>query len=134
MGNTGKTFYQQALERISRRDSHRKYLYIQIRQSKAFMDQYYGEKIELDKIAASAFMSRFHFIRMFQQVYGVTPRHYLRDVRLSRARKLLMEGAPVTGVCLDVGYESMPTFSLAFKRGTGYSPKEFQILNNSNRE
>ena len=98
------------------------------------MDQYYGEKIELDKIAASAFMSRFHFIRMFQQVYGVTPRHYLRDVRLSRARKLLMEGAPVTGVCLDVGYESMPTFSLAFKRGTGYSPKEFQILNNSNRE
>ncbi len=67
-------------------------------------------------------MSRFHYIRVFQQIYGVTPRQYLRDVRIAKAKKLLKKGGPVTRVCLEVGYESLPTFSNAFKRATGYAP------------
>jgi AraC-like DNA-binding protein len=108
--------------------------YVYVRQSKAFMEKYYGDKIELDKIAAAAFMSRFHYIRIFQQVYGRTPRQYLQDIRVEKAKELLRKGYPATQVCYSVGYESLPTFSNIFKRGTGYSPSAYQKLHISNLE
>jgi AraC-like DNA-binding protein len=63
----------------------------------------------------------------------MTPRQYLRDLRIENARELLKKGHSVTQVCFDVGYDSLPTFSKVFKRGTGHSPKAYQKLN-SNRE
>ncbi|MEM7536617.1 MAG: AraC family transcriptional regulator [Chloroflexota bacterium] len=134
MQNKPKTYYEQELERIAEEHFLPAYQYVQIRQSKAFMEKYLSEKIELEKIAAAAFMSRFYYIKIFKQVYGVTPRQYLRDLRISRAKELLKKGFAVTQVCYDVGYESLPTFSRAFKRGTGYSPKEYKKMNNRNLE
>lgn len=129
-----KTFYERELERISQKHLLMEHQYIQIRQSKAFMEQYHAEKIELENMAAAAFMSRFYYIRLFKQIYGITPRQYLRDLRISKAKELLKKGFPVTQVCYDVGYESLPTFSGVFKRGTGYSPKEYQKMNHGNLE
>ena len=129
-----KTFYEQEVERIIKKHSLPPHHYVSVRQSKVFMEKYYGDKIELDKLAAAAFMSRFHYVRIFQQIYGVTPRQYLRDLRIAKARELLKEAHSVTQVCYDVGYESLPTFSKVFKRGTGYSPKAYRELHNSNPE
>lgn len=129
-----KTFYAQQVENIAQNHLPAAHLYVQVRQSKAFMEKYHSEKIELENMAAAAFMSRFYYIKIFKRVYGITPRQYLRDLRLSKAKELLKQGLSVTRVCYDVGYESLPTFSSAFKRGTGYSPKEFQKMNNSNLE
>lgn len=129
-----KTFYEQEVERLAQNQPLMEYQYILLRQSKAFMEKYLAEKIELENIAAAAFMSRFYYIKIFKQVYGVTPRQYLRDLRISKAKELLKNGLSVTQVCYDVGYESLPTFSAAFKRGTGYSPKAYQKLNNGNLE
>jgi len=134
MTDKPKTFYEQEVLRISQNSALRDYHYIQARQSKAFMDKYHAEKIDLEKMAAEAFVSRFHYIRLFQRVYGVTPRQYLRDLRISKAKDLLKRGLPVTRVCFDVGYESLPTFSSTFKRGTGYSPSDYQKRNYRNPE
>ena len=134
MQNKPKTYYEQELERIAEEHFLPEYQYVQIRQSKAFIEKYHSEKIELEEMAAVAFMSRFHYIRIFQQVYGVTPRQYLRDLRISKAKELLKKGLPVTQVCYDVGYESLQTFSSTFKRGTGYSPKAYQKMNKRNLE
>jgi AraC-like DNA-binding protein len=128
------TFFEKEVERIMKEHALPDHHYAYIRQSKAFMEKYHAEKIELDKIAAAAFMSRFHYIRIFQQVYGVTPRQYLRDLRIEKARELLKKGNAVTDVCFEVGYGSLPTFSKIFKRGTGYSPRAYQELHYSNRE
>lgn len=134
MQNTPKTFFEQQIDHIATTYGLPEHHYIQVRQSRTFMEQCLSEKIELEKIAAAAFMSRFHYIRIFKLVYGLTPREYLKDLRINKARQLLRRGMSVTQVCFDVGYESIPTFSSAFKRGTGYSPKTYQELNNSNPE
>jgi AraC-like DNA-binding protein len=133
MDKPSKTFFEQEVERIKAHGLPEHY-YAYIRQSKAFMEKYYHDKIELGEIASAAFMSRFHYIRTFKQVYGRTPRQYLRDLRIEKAKQLLKKGRSVTSVCFDVGYGSLPTFSKVFKRGTGYSPKAYQELNNSNLE
>ncbi|WP_394204148.1 helix-turn-helix domain-containing protein [Shewanella waksmanii] len=79
-------------------------------------------------------MSRFHYVRMFQLVYGVTPKHYLRDLRIEKAKRLIVKGMPVTQVCFAVGYESLSTFSNVFKKSTGHSPSAYQRLHKSNLE
>lgn len=133
MSQQAKTFFELEVERLMSESRVPQHYYDCARQSKAFMDQHHGDKIELDEIAAAAFMSRFHYIRIFQQIYGRTPRQYLRDVRIEKARELLRKGYAVSQVCAEVGYESLPTFSKIFKRGTGYSPKVYRALNFSNR-
>lgn len=134
MNKPVKTFFEQEVDRLTKEYGLPAHYYAYVRQSKAFMERCYGEKIALEKIAAAAFMSRFHYIRIFQQIYGTTPRKYLRDVRITRAKEFLKKGHSVTKVCFDVGYDSLTTFSKVFKRGTGYSPKVYQQINNSNPE
>lgn len=129
-----KSYYETELERIAQEHYLPEYQYIRIRQSKVFMEKYYGDKIELDKMASAACMSRFHYIRLFQSIYGTTPRQFLRDIRMLRAKVLIKKGVSIAQVCMEVGYDSLPTFSTAFKKGTGYSPGQYQRLYNSNRE
>lgn len=132
--NTPKTFYESEVDRIYSEISLRPEQYAQVRQSRAFMTKFYADKIELDDLAAAACMSRFHYVRVFQRIYGLTPRTYLRDLRIAKAKDLIKKGLPITQVCLDVGYESLPTFSSVFKKCTGYTPKAYQTIEKSNLE
>ena len=134
MSEKPKTFYEREVDRLYRKKLFRPEQYVQVRQSKAFMEKYYAERIELNDLAKAAFMSRFHYVRMFQRMYGLTPRNYLRDLRISKAKKLINNGVSITQVCFDVGYESLPTFSAVFKKCTGYTPREYRRLHKSNLE
>ncbi|MGF1788007.1 helix-turn-helix transcriptional regulator [Photobacterium swingsii] len=129
-----KTYYEKELDRLASEDSIQPKQYALIRQSKAFMEKYYSENIELNDLAKAAFMSRFHYVRVFKRMYGITPRHYLKDMRISKAKVLLRQGHSITHTCFEVGYESVTTFSSVFKKSTGYSPREFQKHHKSNLE
>ena len=129
-----KTYFETELDRIFKERYLPEHYYVQVRQSKSFMEKYLSDKIELEKIASTAFMSRFHYIRIFKKVYGLSPRQYLRDLRMNKGKELLRKGISISQVCFDVGYDSLPTFCNAFKKATGYSPKEYQMLNKSNPE
>lgn len=129
-----KTYFEAEVQRIYGEVVFRPEQYAQVRQSKAFMEQFYADSIELDDLADAACMSRFHYVRVFQRMYGLTPRSYLRDLRISKAKEFISKGLPVTQVCLDVGYSSLPTFSSVFKKCTGHTPKQYQRLHNRNLE
>ena len=134
MADEAKTYFEIELERLVKEHYLPEYYYVQVRQSKSFMEKYLSEKIEVEKIASAAFMSRFHYTRIFKRVYGLSPRQYLKDLRINKGKELLKQGLPIPEVCLEVGYDSLPTFCNAFKKATGYSPGEYQHLNKSNRE
>lgn len=86
-----------------------------------------GAALDLEEMARAACFSKFHFLRLFRQAYGVTPARYLSQLRLERARTLLEESdRSVTEICLDVGFESLPSFSCAFRRHTGHSPLRYR--------
>lgn len=120
-----KSFYEAQIARIYDETPVRAEHYEQIKQSRAFMVQHYFEQLDLDALAKSAFISRFHYARVFQRVYGVTPRAYSRDIRVEKAKSLLRQGLPITQVCLDVGYESVTTFSSVFKKCVGCTQKQY---------
>jgi len=101
------------------------YLYKRIVQAKLFIDSNYAGNIDLDNIADEAYFSKFHFIRLFKNIYGKTPHQYLTAVRIEKAMLLLRANKPVSEVCFSVGFESVSSFGSLFKRMTGVTPSAF---------
>jgi AraC-like DNA-binding protein len=102
------------------------YLYRRIVQAKLFIDANYQQNIDLNNICGEAYFSKFHFIRLFKQTYSKTPHQYLMQVRIEQARLLLNQGIPAGRVCYAVGFDSVSSFSLLFKRLIGHPPSVYQ--------
>jgi len=101
------------------------YLYKRIVQAKLFIDSNYANNIDLDNIADEAYFSKFHFIRLFKNIYGKTPHQYLTAVRIEKAMLLLLANKAVSEVCFAVGFESISSFGSLFKRIVGITPSAF---------
>ena len=103
-------------------------IYQRIVTAKIYIDDNYHEPIDLALISQQAFLSRFHFHRLFRQVYRHTPHQYLTRKRLDRAKDLLAENKPVTEVCNEVGFESIGSFSMLFKKEIGFAPTYYRNM------
>ena len=101
------------------------YLYKRIVQAKIFIDNNYADHLDLNNIADEAYFSKFHFIRLFKNIYGKTPHQYLTAVRIEKATQLLRADKPVSEVCYAVGFESLSSFGSLFKRIVGQTPSAF---------
>ena len=102
------------------------YLYKRIVQAKLFIDGNYHKNIDLDVISDESNFSKFHFIRLFKELYGKTPHQYLISVRIKRAKDLLLNDLSVTATCFAVGFDSPSSFTALFKRTVGLTPSDFQ--------
>lgn len=103
-------------------------IYERIIAAKVFMDENYHAPLNLDEISSKAFLSRFHFHRLFSQVYKKTPHQYLTSKRMEKAKGLLSENKQVTEVCNEVGFESLGSFSVLFKKEIGFAPQYYRNM------
>ena len=93
------------------------------------MKERLAEPLDLDELARVAAISKFHLVRVFDETTGTTPHHFLSCLRVQRAKELLLESrSPITDVCLEVGYNSLGTFSKTFSELVGLSPQEFRAM------
>ena len=82
---------------------------------------------ELGSLAREARLSRYHFLRVFQQLTGLTPHRYLRRLRLRRAAtRLVLEPAQVLDIALDSGFGDISNFNHAFQAEFGLNPRSFR--------
>ncbi|MBU0526284.1 MAG: AraC family transcriptional regulator [Gammaproteobacteria bacterium] len=77
------------------------------------------------ELASESNMSRAAYAVHFRAVIGQTPADYLLSWRISLAQKRLREGRPITLIAAEVGYESPSALARAFRRKTGYSPRDW---------
>lgn len=82
----------------------------------------------VSELAAQVGMSPTRLIRVFTAVFGTTPHQLRTQARLDRARERLAQGAPVTDVCMEVGFSSLGSFSALFTRWTGTSPSRYRRI------
>ena len=95
------------------------------------MKERLASPLDLDELALIAAMSKFHLVRVFDEITGTTPHHFLSCLRVQRAKEwLLNSNAQITEVCLAVGYNSLGTFSKTFSELVGVSPQDFRALPN----
>ena len=91
------------------------------------MDRAYAEPLDVRAVAKVAHVSGAHFIRTFRAVFGETPHRYLQRRRVERSMFLLREtDRSVTDICLDVGFNSLGTFSRTFKEIVGETPSVYR--------
>lgn len=96
-----------------------------ILESMHYIRQHHAKKLSVEEVARRHAMSSSHFAHRFRAVARISPMRYLREVRLERARSLLLEsGARVSDVALQVGFESPAHFTREFKRRYGISPSK----------
>ncbi len=76
-----------------------------VRDACAFMEA--SETVpSLETLAARSGYSRFHFLRMFRDHTGLTPRSYAEGVRARRLSASLADGARVVDAVVDAGFGS----------------------------
>lgn len=70
-----------------------------------FIHSHYELPLRLEDIAQAALLSRFHLVRLFRQVLGVTPHAFLLNRRLSAARRLLTNcDSDLTQIAIHSGF------------------------------
>ena len=110
--------------------STRMELYRRLLRGKDYMDSFLGARAHLGEVAGKACLSPYHFHRLFREAFRETPNQYLQRKRLDYARRMLERGEQsVTDICLEVGFESITSFSALFRRNFGCSPREYRSRN-----
>jgi AraC-like DNA-binding protein len=91
-----------------------------------YINNNFEKELNLKSLSRIRFTSKFHLLRLFKRYYGQTPKQYLIDKRMEKAKVLLKSGLSVTETCFTVGFESPSSFCTLFKFKTGLTPTAFQ--------
>ena len=87
----------------------------------------------INKMCKGLYLSHMHFIRKVKQLTGKKPIDLLKSFRLKRAKDLLSQNKlTISEIAYKVGYDLPNSFSRAFKKEFGISPKEFMEMSKSN--
>lgn len=98
-----------------------------VRRAVELMHAHLERELPLEELASAAYLSPFHFARLFKKVTGASPHAYLASLRIERAQTLLAAtDASVSEIAARVGYGSPSHFTKAFRQSTGLTPRAFR--------
>lgn len=99
--------------------------FAQVAYALKLMQSDYSAKLDVEQLAGKAHMSASAFHRAFKEITSDSPMQYLKKVRLTKAKDLMVQENMKAYLAADrVGYESPSQFSREFKRYFGQSPAE----------
>lgn len=93
------------------------------------MQNDFAEKLTLDELAKECHLSVTSFRRLFCEIYHQSPISYLLELRIRKAKELLLLGLSLEEAALSTGFSSTNYFIRYFGRKTGVTPKAFQQEN-----
>jgi AraC family transcriptional regulator len=84
-------------------------------------------QLTIARLAREARLSPYHFLRVFQQLTGVTPHQYVLRTRLRHAAMLVAaEPGKILDIALDSGFGDVSNFNRAFRAEFGVTPARFR--------
>ncbi|ASS65427.1 MULTISPECIES: AraC family transcriptional regulator [unclassified Paenibacillus] len=90
----------------------------------SYIEANFAEDITLEGMAAELHVNKHYLAKLFKEVTGLTPFHYLYQRRVNEAKVLFAmdRQRPVTDIAYRVGFKHGSHFSKTFKKYTGMSP------------
>lgn len=119
---------QQQVDRLALiRPSTRREVYRRVGLATDFLHTYYAQEVDLSTLAKMAYLSKYHFLRLFTLVHGITPRTYLQRKRINVAIRLL-ESTQLTmsEVAASVGFAEESTLVRQTRRWTKLTPRQIR--------
>lgn len=96
-------------------------------QMKNYIDSNYSKEIIIAEIANKMALNRSYLSRIFKEEYQMSPKNYLSNLRIEKAKQLLLDtDQSISTVSVEVGYKDVLAFSRAFKVHTNYSPSHYR--------
>ena len=84
--------------------------------------------VSLDQLAAEACLSKYHFLRLFRQAYGLSPYQYIQELRIEKARDLLTDTVISVADIADIlGFDNSQSFSRLFFQKMGLYPTQYRL-------
>jgi AraC-like DNA-binding protein len=120
------TYYHKEITRIGNLCYSNKGQIATVIGTRHYINNNFDKELNLDLLSHIRFTSKFHLLRLFKRYYGQTPKQYLTDKRIEKAKELLAQGTNVTETCFGIGFDSPSSFSTLFKSRVGITPSEFQ--------
>jgi AraC family transcriptional regulator len=109
------------------RQSTRIELYKRLSRSLDYIHANIGAKIDLQDLAETSCLSKFHFLRLFKLAYGLSPYQFIQDLRLEKARILLSQtSVPVADLAYSLGFVNPQSFSRLFFQRLGLYPSKYR--------
>lgn len=91
------------------------------------LEREFAEPVDIEMLARVARMTKYHFIRTFKRVIGVTPYQFVLETRLREtARRLVQSNTPISRTALEAGFGDLSTFNARFRRRFGISPTAYR--------
>lgn len=92
-----------------------------------YISENYKTEISLGDIADIACMTTNSFCRFFKKMTNKSFTEFLNEIRIRNAsRMLIQENTPISEICYNVGYKSIPNFNKQFKSIMGDTPKGYR--------
>lgn len=92
-----------------------------------YMLSCHARPLTLERLAEVACLGRFHFLRMFRAVHGVTPFYFLTCKRVSVAARLLAHSdRPVSDIAVESGFGGRDGLLRAFREMAHMTPSQFR--------
>lgn len=114
-------------ENMGVEDFSKSYKYNAVAQFTQSIAEEYSEKLYLSDLALQSGMSPSHMRKMFNKINNISPREYLMNIRIEKAKALLEEGKlSVSEIGKKIGYANVNYFSRVFKNKTKMSPTEYR--------
>ncbi|GAB6986520.1 AraC family transcriptional regulator CmrA [Nocardioides pyridinolyticus] len=127
-------YMQEIVYRVLQREQFARMLQIAAKQAGGnpvsaaltYIREHYSEPITVNDMAERVNLSPSSFSHLFREVTGRSPYQFLKEIRLDRARELLLEGRlSVTDVSRSVGYSSASHFIKEFRSRFGTTPRAY---------
>lgn len=110
----------------SRKPGTRKELYQRISKAKDIIFNSYQQQLSIEELSREVYISKYHFTRLFKDIYGVSPYQFLKTVRIEKAKELLAKDYSIQEISNKIGFAESNSFINAFKSCTNTYPTEFR--------
>jgi AraC-like DNA-binding protein len=101
--------------------------YSEIDEVIAFIHQHIYEPLLLSRLARHVSYSPYHFARIFKERIGLSPLYYVSALRLQKAKEMLLRtNLSVREIGLEIGQQSLGTFTTRFTERVGVTPSRFR--------
>ena len=124
---TGNVFISQFNNLNFQKAATKKEIFSRLLIAKEYLHSHVYDTVSLEELSGISMLSVNYLIRLFKQVFGVTPHQYFINTKMGKAKELLSnKNNSVSDVCNVLQLTSIGSFSNSFKKKTGLTPSAFQ--------